>query len=171
MAIGAVVVLALGGAGFYAVSQQSAAPAAETTAAPTPAPPPPEPTVTAKVTAEPSAAAPQLVTHGVLVDPADATVEVRGKAATLSDSGRLEIKGEIGESIQVLVKKGKDEKNVFVVLSKTGPVPMQIKLERGKGKVFVPRATSGGAATAGAKTPPPPPAVPTNIPTSEDEFN
>jgi serine/threonine-protein kinase len=171
---GGLLVVALGGAGVYAMTMQSAATQPpETTALSASAEPepPPEPSVTASASAAPTVAAPQMVTHGVLVDPADATVEVRGKAATLSDSGRLEIKGEIGESIQVLVKKGKDEKNVFVVLSKTGPVPMQIKLERGKGKVFVPRATSGGAATGGAKTPPPPPAVPTGIRTSEDEFN
>jgi serine/threonine-protein kinase len=64
----------------------------------------------------------------VVIDPADATVLVDGKAAVVS-LGKIELAGEMGEERVVTVVKGELSRKTIVVITKEGARPDRVSLD------------------------------------------
>ena len=117
---------------------------------------PADPSASTSQTAAPTDPKPRSVT--VVILPPTATVEVEGKAATLSE-GILEITGPVGSVHKVRVAAGGAEKLVRVVVSESGAVPPKIELE-GVAPAAAPPAT-GSTPGPAVKPRPKPTTTPT----------
>jgi serine/threonine-protein kinase len=142
LAIGAVVAIGAGAFGaLRLLPRPDAAPPLELTQAalsvqaPPPEPPPPS--------AAPAPASNER-TVKVTIAPADATVEVNGKPATL-DGGAIEIMGALGSVHRVRVTAGSAEVRKDVVVTDSGALPSKIELAPAKDTKPAASASARGA--------------------------
>jgi serine/threonine-protein kinase len=111
-------VAAAAAVGFFAVQGAESPPKAATATLPSPAPvpsPPPVAPVDPNRTVE------------VSIAPADATIEIDGKAAIAHD-GKLELRGAVGSVYHVRVEQAGRSTTSDVVIAESGPVPPRIEL-------------------------------------------
>lgn len=160
LAIGAVALAALGGAGIFFVTRAPALPpqpAAQTQPETSPAPPAPTPTTTAApVETTAATAAPAVRRVKLVVLPADASVEIEGSPAQMRD-GTVEIEGALGSVHRVRIFKGKIENTHDVIVTEVGALPAKVEL---KWSPLKPTGTAAPAATPTSASPTPPPAQP-----------
>ena len=127
VAMGLVALLVAGGAavGAYKVMGSAAAPAITST----PVAPPPPVTAAIAVTAT---SAPMIAQGGktvrVAILPLDATVEVNGVKATVTD-GMIEIAGGLGTVHRVHISRGADQITEDVAVTQQGAVPAKLELK------------------------------------------
>jgi eukaryotic-like serine/threonine-protein kinase len=159
IAIGAVMLAAIGGVGIYFATKRPVEVPVEPAAAVQVAPAPtPAPVASSAVTQAATSTAPPVMKRVMLVVlPSDASVEVEGKPVA-NNKSIVEIEGTPGSVHKVRVFKGKNESFTNVVVTENGAIPPKVELLTGSLKP----AASGAATTAPAVTTAPttPPAQP-----------
>ncbi len=131
--------LLLGGGGLAAYKLKSSTPAVAIKAAATPA------TALAASSVEPAPASAEQSVR-LSVEPADATVEINGRATPVKD-GNVAIVGALGSVHHVRVMKGTQEATANVVISAAGAVPAHVKVSAPVAKG--PLKPSAGGVNAG----------------------